>query len=406
MNVQFQAVSRLTPWLKAAGVAALLALPAACAKKPTPPPQGPPQVGFVTIRAEPVTRTTELPGRTAPTLSSDVRPQVNGIVLKRLFVEGSEVRAGQVLYQIDPAPYRAALDQARGQLANGQASLTTARLQAGRYADLVKINAVSRQDNDNAQAAYRQALATVQTDQAAVEAAAINLGYTKVLAPISGRIGRSAVTPGALVASEQTNALATIQALNPIYVDVAQSADALLKLRQALSGGQLDRAGPASARVKLLLSDGAAYPHDGVLKFSEVTVDQSTGSVTLRAEFPNPNGVLLPGMFVREQLNEGVYANAILAPQQGVSHDPKGNASAFVVGPDGKAQPRILKTAGIYGDKWLVTDGLRPGDRLIVEGLLNVKPGAAVKAVDATQAAPAPGSSSGPSSSGPPAGGG
>ncbi len=341
------------------------------------------------MKAEAVTRTAELPGRTSPTLSSDVRPQVNGIILKRLFVEGGEVRAGQVLYQIDPAPYRAALDQAKGQLANGQASLTTSRLQAERYADLVKINAVSRQDNDNAQAAYRQALATVQTDQAAVEAAAINLGYTRVVAPISGRIGRSAVTAGALVASEQTNALSTIQALDPIYVDVAQSADALLKLRQALTGGHLDRAGPTSARVRLVLSDGTPYPQAGVLKFSEVTVDQSTGSVTLRAEFPNPNAVLLPGMFVREVLNEGVYPDAILAPQQGVSHDPKGNATAFVVGPDGKVQARVLKTGGVYGDKWLVTDGLRPGDRLIVEGLLKVKPGIAVKAANADLSASA-----------------
>ena len=400
MNVQFQAEARrVRAWASWACAAALLA-PGACAKKPAgPPPQGPPQVGVVTMKAEAVTRTAELPGRTSPTLSSDVRPQVNGIILKRLFVEGSQVQAGQVLYLIDPAPYRAALDQARGQLANGQANLTTTRLQAQRYAELVKINAVSRQDDDNAQATYRQALATVQADQAAVEAAAINLGYTKVRAPISGRIGRSAVTPGALVTSDQTTALSTIQALDPIYVDVAQSSDALLKLRQAMLGGQLDRPGPSSARVKLVLSDGAPYPQGGVLKFSEVTVDQSTGSVTLRAEFPNPNGVLLPGMFVREQLSEGVYPDAILAPQQGVSHDPRGNATAFVVSPQGKAEPRVLKTGEIYGDKWLVTDGLRPGDRLIVEGLMKVKPGAAVKAVAATEQAPA-------SASAPPPGGG
>ncbi len=376
----------------------VLALAAACAKKPAPPPQGPPQVGYVTIKAEPVTRTTELPGRTAPTLSSDVRPQVNGIIKARLFTEGSDVSAGQVLYQIDPAPYQAALDQAKGTLANGEANLTTTRLQAQRYADLVKINAVSKQDNDNSQATYRQALATVQSDQAAVESAAINLGYTKVRAPISGRIGRSSITPGALVTSDQTTALATIQALDPVYVDVAQSADALLKLRQALSGGQLDRA-PSSARVKLVLSDGTPYPQEGVLKFSEVTVDQSTGSVVLRAVFPNPNKVLLPGMFVRAELNEGVYQNGILAPQQGVSHDPKGAATAFVVGPDGKAQPRTLKTAEAVGDKWLVTDGLKPGDKLIVEGLLKVQPGMAVHAVPANTTAPPPGSAT-PSATG------
>ena len=376
-----------------------LAAVTACAKKPPPPAPGPPEVGVVTLHGEPVTRTTELPGRTNPTLSSDVRPQVNGILKARLFVEGGDVGAGQVLYQIDPAPYQAALDQAKGALANGEANLTTTRLQAERYADLVKINAVSRQDNDNAQATYKQALATVQSDRASVEAAAINLGYTKVRAPISGRIGRSAVTPGALVTADQTAALATIQALDPIYVDVAQSADALLKLRQALSGGQLDRAGPSSARVKLVLSDGTPYPEEGVLKFSEVTVDQSTGSVTLRAVFPNPHAVLLPGMFVRAVLSEGVYPDAILAPQQGVTHDPKGAASAFVVDAGGKARPRTLKTAEAYGDKWLVTEGLRPGDRLIVQGLMKVHPGIAVKAVAADLATP-PASAASPAAGG------
>ena len=368
-----------------------VSLAAACAKKPAPPPQGPPQVGYVTIKAEPVTRTTELPGRTSPTLSSTVLPQVTGIIKARLFTEGGDVTAGQVLYQIDPAPYQATLDQAKGTLANAEANLVTTRLQAQRYADLVKINAVSKQDNDNSQATYLQALATVQADRAAVESAAINLGYTKVRAPISGRIGRSSVTPGALVTADQTTALSTIQALSPIYVDVTQSADDLLRLRQALSGGQLEHA-PSSARVKLVLSDGTPYPQEGELKFSEVTVDQSTGSVTLRALFPNPSKVLLPGMFVRAELNEGVYQNGILAPQQGVSHDPKGAATAFVVGPDGKAQPRTLTTAEAIGDKWLVTDGLKPGDRLIVEGLLKVQPGVKVHAVPAGSTGGAPGS--------------
>ena len=380
-------------------IAPLLALAAACHKAAPPPSKGPPQVGVVTLQAERAVRTAELPGRTNPTLSSDVRPQVNGILKSRLFTEGADVTAGQVLYQIDPAPYQAALDQAKGQLANGQANLTTTRLQADRYAELVKINAVSRQDNDNAQATYKQALATVQADQAAVEAAAINLGYTKVRAPISGRIGRSAVTPGALVTADQTTTLATIQALDPIYVDVTQSADALLALRRALSGGQLDRAGPNSAKVKLMLADNAAYPAEGELRFSEVTVDPSTDSVVLRAVFPNPNKVLLPGMFVREELNEGVYPNAILAPQQGVSHDPKGAATAMVVGSGGKAEPRQLKVAGVQGDRWIVTDGLKPGDRLIVEGLLTLQPGMAVKAVPAKlpagASAPAPAAGAG-----------
>ena len=364
-------------------VFAALAFLAGCHKAAPPPPPPPPQVGVVTLQAEPVTRTAELPGRTNPTLSSDVRPQVNGIIKARLFVEGSDVKAGQVLYQIDPAPYQATLDQAKGTLANAQANLTSTRLQAQRYAELVKVNAVSRQDNDNAQASYKQALATVQSDQAAVESAEINLGYTKVRAPISGRIGRSAVTPGALATADQTAALATIQALDPIYVDVTQSADALLALRRALSGGQLGRAGPDSAKVRLLLADNSAYPSEGQLRFSEVTVDQTTDSVTLRAVFPNPGKVLLPGMFVREELNEGVYPNAILAPQQGVSHDARGGATAMVVGADGKVQPRQVKTAGVQGDRWIVTDGLKPGDRLIVEGLLTAQPGMAVHATPA-----------------------
>jgi membrane fusion protein (multidrug efflux system) len=315
-------------------------------------------------------------------LSSDVRPQVNGILKARLFTEGGDVKAGQILYEIDAAPYQAALDQAKGQLASAQANLTTTRLQADRYADLVKINAVSRQDNDNAQATFKQALATVQTDRAAVEAAAINLGYTHVRAPISGRIGRSLVTPGALVAANQTTALATIQALSSIYVDVTQSADAVLTLRKALTGGQLDKT-PASARVTLILSDGSAYPHEGALRVTDVTVDQTTDSVTLRALFPNPNDVLLPGMFVRAELNEGVYPGVILAPQQGVSHDPKGGATAMVVGATGKAESRQIKTAGVYGDKWIVTSGLKAGDKLIVEGLLTLQPGMPVKASEA-----------------------
>ena len=409
MNIHFQLRRRVRPCLvtsapslsvrksRRLGVAAVsLALAAGCHKAAPPQPQGPPQVGIVTMQAQPVGRMAELPGRTSATLTSDVRPQVNGILRARLFTEGTDVKAGQVLYQIDPAPYQAALDQAKGTLASAQANLTTARLQSQRYADLVKINAVSRQDNDNAQASYKQALATVQTDQAAVESAAINLGYTKVRAPISGRIGRSLVTPGALVTADQTTALATIQTLNPIYVDLTQSADALLGLRKALSGGQLDRT-PASAGVKLLLADGTAYPAQGVLKFSEVTVDPSTDSVTLRAVFPNPNDVLLPGMFVRAELDEGLYPNAVLAPQQGVSHDAKGGATAMVVGADGKAQTRQIKAVGVQGDKWIVTDGLAAGDRLIVEGLLTVQPGMTVKPVRArlpsapSSAVPTPG---------------
>ncbi len=384
-----------------AGVAAsalALAL-SGCGKKAAgPPPMGPPVVGYVTVQPQAVTLTTELPGRTSAYLTSDVRPQVNGIVQSRLFVEGADVRKGQALYQIDPAPYRAALDQAKAQLQNAQANLATLKVKAERYGDLVKINAVSKQDEDDAEAAYKQGLAVAAQNRAAVASAAINLGYTRVTAPISGRIGRSLVTPGALVQAGQATALATIQTLDPIYVDVSQSADQLLALKRALQGGQLSGGGPAGARVRLMLQDGTAYPHEGALRFSEVTVDPATGSVTLRAQFPNPDRLLLPGLFVRAVIVEGVQPNGILAPQPAVSRDEKGRATAFVVGPDGKAEARILTTTQAVGGSWLVTGGLKPGDHLILQGLMNVHPGAQVKASPATgqdpdrgDAAPAPG---------------
>jgi membrane fusion protein (multidrug efflux system) len=355
---------------------------------------GPPVVGYVVVKTQPVTLTTELPGRTSPYLTSDVRPQVNGIVKARLFKEGGDVRVGQPLYQIDPAPYRASFDQAKAQLLSAQANLATLKLKAERYADLVKINAVAKQDYDDAEAAYKQAVATVAQNQAAVESAKINLDYTRVAAPISGRIGRSLVTPGALVTSGQTTALATIQTLDPIYVDVTQSADQLLALKRAIAGGQLTGAGPSSARVKLLLQDGTPYPVEGTLKFSEVTVDQSTGSVTLRAVFPNPNRLLLPGLYVRAVIVQGLQPQGILAPQAAVSRNEKGQATAFVVGPQNQAEPRILKTGQAIGDAWLVTGGLRPGDKLITEGLMKVRPGAPLKPVPAGAASPPP---SGPS---------
>ncbi len=384
---------RLAVTLRLAAVAGLCALAACGPHGPHGPPNmGPPSVGYVVVKTEPVTLTTELPGRTNPYLTSDVRPQVNGIVKARLFTEGGEVRAGQALYQIDPAPYKASLDQAKAQLLSAEANLTTLKLKADRYADLVKINAVAKQDYDDAEAAYKQAEAAVAQNKAAVESAEINLGYTRVTAPISGRIGRSLVTPGALVTSGQSTALATIQTLDPIYVDVSQSADQLIALKRAIAGGQLAGAGPASARVKLLLQDGTPYPAEGVLKFSEVTVDQTTGSVTLRAVFPNRNHVLLPGLYVRAEIVEGVEPNGVLAPQAAVSRNEKGEATAFVVGADGKAEPRTLKTGQAIGGAWLVTDGLKPGDKLITEGLLNVRPGAPVRPVPAgSPPAPPPG---------------
>ena len=375
------------------GMAAAVAV-SACHKAPAPPPQGPPTVGFVVVETQPVTLTAELPGRTSAYQTSDVRPQVNGILRARLFTEGSEVRAGQVLYEIDPAPYRAALAQARAALQTAQATVGTLRLKAERYADLVKINAVARQEADDAKAAYDQAVATVAQQRAAVQTAQINVGYTRVTAPISGRIGRSLVTPGALVSSGQAEALATIQQMDPIYVDLTQSADQLLQLRRAIAGGQLTGGPPSSTPVKLLLQDGTPYPHGGVLRLSEVTVEPTTGSVTLRAAFPNPERLLLPQLYVRAVITQGTDPDGVLAPQAAVSRNERGQATAFVVGPDGKAQPRILKTGQAVGASWLVLDGLKPGDRLITEGLMKVKPGAPVKAVAAGAgpgAAPGPG---------------
>jgi membrane fusion protein (multidrug efflux system) len=361
---------------------------AGCGHPPSRPPMGPPNVGVVTLQAQPVTLQTELAGRTTPYAISDVRPQVNGIIKARLFTEGSNVKAGQVLYQIDPAPYRAAYDQAAAQLANAQANLVTLKLKADRYADLIKINAISRQDADDANAAYGQAVAAVAQQKAAVEAAKINLDYTKVTAPISGRIGRSAYTQGALVTAGQTDALTTVQALDPIYVDITQSSADVEKLRQSLASGGLD--GSKSAPVTLKLEDGSSYPLQGHLEFTDVTVDQTTGTVDLRAVFPNPHGDLLPGMYVRAVVVQGVARGAILAPQQGIAHDEKGEPTALVVTPDGKAELRELKVDRAIGDKWLVSDGLKAGDQLIVEGTLNVQqPGMPVHAVPAGSGPPA-----------------
>jgi membrane fusion protein (multidrug efflux system) len=341
-------------------------------------------VGVVTLRAAPVTLITELPGRTSPFETSDVRPQVGGIIVDRPFTEGGQVRAGQVLYRIDPAPYRAAYDQARAQVASAEAALVTARNKAERYADLVKINGVARQDYDDAQAAYGQAAASLQQLRAAADAARINLGYATITAPISGRIGISTVTKGALVTTGQTNALTTIQRLDPIYVDVTEAASEVLRLRRALQAGRVTGGGPASLTVRLKLEDGSDYPLEGRLQFTDVTVDQTTGAVTLRAIFPNPGDLLLPGMYVRAEVAQGVAPAGLLAPQQGVGRDEKGQPTAMVVNAQGRAEFRALQTGQAVGNAWLVTSGLKPGDRLIVEGLQRVKPGAPVRAVAAT----------------------
>lgn len=342
---------------------------------------GPAEVGVVTITPKHITLTTELTGRTAPFLIAEVRPQVGGIIKKRLFVEGSDVKEGQVLYLIDPATYEAALASAKAAQSRAEALLVSTKLRAERYQELVKIKAVSQQEDDEAQAAYKQAEAELAAAKAAVQTAEINLAYTKVTAPISGRIGRSTMTEGALVTANQANALATIQHLSTMYVDVTQSSSELLELKRNLSNGLLKRGAADQAKVKLHLEDGSDYNHYGTLKFSEVTVDQSTGSVTLRAVFPNPAQQLLPGMFVRAILEEGVSDQAILVPQRGVTRTPDGTPIAMVVDAEEKAAVRPLQVVRTIGDAWLVRDGLQAGDRVIVEGLQRARPGTPLKAV-------------------------
>lgn len=367
----------------------LAAVVAGCGKKAAPPPQaGPPEVGIIVVKPEKVSLTTELPGRTAPQFVAEVRPQVGGIIQKRLFTEGADVKAGQVLYQIDPASYQAAYASAKASQSRVEATLVSLRLTEGRYRDLVKIKAVSQQDYDNASAALQQAEAELAIAKAAVETARINLAYTKISAPISGRIGRSTVTDGALVTANQTTALATIQQLDSMYVDVTQSTADLLRLKQTLANGVLKKS--SSAQVKLLLEDGSPYPLPGTLKFSEVTVDQSTGSVTLRAVFPNPKQSLLPGMFVRAVLEEGINDNAILVPQRGVTRTPKGDAMVMTVSAEEKAEPRPIKVVRTVGDSWLVSEGLKTGDRVILEGLQKARPGTPVRAVPFGSTAAAP----------------
>jgi len=353
----------------------------------------PPEVAVVVIHPQRVELTTELPGRTSAFRVAEIRPQVSGIVQKRLFQEGSDVKAGQLLYQIDPAPFQVAHESAKASLAKAQANLPTLRLKAERYKELLAENAVSRQDYDDAAAGLEQSRAEVEYWKAAVEAARINLGYTRVAAPISGRIGKSSITDGALVTAYQPAALAVIQQLDPIYVDVSQSSAELLRLRRSLESGRLSAGGEASRKVRLLLEDGTPYPQEGALQFRDVTVEPTTGSFTVRIVTPNPHNLLLPGMFLRAVVQEGVMEQAILAPQQGVIRTPKGDPVAWVVDETGKVQQRPLVLNRTIGNAWLVASGLAAGDRVIVEGMLNVRPGASVKAVPlsppkATAAAP------------------
>jgi len=354
-----------------------------CGKKQDskPPQAGPPEVGVMTVQPQRVAITTELPGRTSAHMVAEVRPQVNGIIQKRVFTEGSDVKAGQLLYQIDPATYQAAFASAKAAEARAEANLIPARLKEERYKDLVKIKAVSQQDYDDAYAGFKQAEAEVASAKAAVETARINLAYSKVTAPISGRIGKSTVTDGALVTANQPAPLATIQQLGSMYVDITQSSADLLRLQQTMASGLLKKGGAASAKVKLLLENGTPYPLEGTIKFSDVTVDPSTGSVTLRSLFPNPKQTLLPGMFVRAVVQEGVNEQAILVPQRGVTRNPKGEAMVMVVGAEEKVEPRVVKVERTVGDSWLVSEGLKAGDRVILEGLQKARPGTPVKAV-------------------------
>jgi membrane fusion protein (multidrug efflux system) len=346
------------------------------------------EVGVVTLEPTAVTLTRELPGRTSAFRVAEVRARVNGIVLRRLFTEGADVKEGQPLFAIDPAPYRAVLEGAKAQLARAEAQLANARLVADRTADLVKDNAVSKQEFDTATAALKASEADVAAGKAAVETAQINLGYTTVTSPVSGRIGRSMVTEGAYVQQAQATLLAVVQQLDPVYVDVTQSSVEVLRLRQDLEGGKLQRAGRDQAKVKLLLEDGREYGVAGSLQFTDVTVDPTTGSVALRALFPNPKRDLMPGMFVRARLEEGVNPDALLVPQQAISRDQKGLPFALVVGPDRKVERRPIVTDRAIGDAWLVSSGLKRGEQVIVEGLQKVRPGVEVKPVAAAAAAP------------------
>jgi membrane fusion protein (multidrug efflux system) len=333
----------------------------------------PPPVSFVVVQQTPVSLTTTLPGRTAPFETSDVRPQVNGLIRARSFVEGDMVRAGQPLYRIDAAPYEAQVASARAALARAQSTIASSGALARRYGELVKINAIARQEFENAQGSAAQARADVAAQQAALRSAQIDLARTTVRAPITGRIGRSLVTTGALVTNQQTNPLTTIQRLDPIYVDIQQSSADLLRLREQIMSGKISRDG--AARVRVRLETGNLYPIEGTLRFADVTVDPTTGSQTIRALIPNPKGLLLPGMFVRAELPEGVQANAMLVPQRAVGRDERGNPTVMVVGAGNKVEVRPITTSRTQGDNWIVTTGLKPGDHVIVEGAMMLRPG-------------------------------
>jgi membrane fusion protein (multidrug efflux system) len=374
----------------AALTVAVLALSLAACGKGGEQPGGPGgqkgQVTVVTLKPETVTLTRELPGRTSASLVAEVRPQVNGIVEQRLFVEGGLVRAGQPLYQLDNKTYAADLETAKATLARGEAALNSARLNAQRSSDLVKIDAVSKQDDETAVATLKQSQADVASGRAAVQSAGVILGRARITSPISGRIGKSAVTQGALVTANQADPLAVVQQLDPVHVDISQSSAELLALRKQIAAGTLTE---ANTPVTILLEDGSKYPLEGKLAFSEVTVDEGTGSFLLRVVVPNPDNLLMPGMYVRAVITPAVVQDAVLAPQRGITHDPKGNATAMVLGADGKVQSRAVTVSRTIGDQWLVEDGLAAGDKVIVEGLQKIKPGMPARATEAVAPASA-----------------
>lgn len=361
-----------------AGASLLLA---ACSGDDAPMQMPTPEVTVVTLTSQPVPLTRELAGRTVPFVVAEVRPQATGVVKARLFEEGSLVKAGQVLYQLDDASYRAARDAAAAALARARASATSARLAAERSTELVAAKLISQQDHERTIAAAGEAAADVAAAAAELKAAEVNLGYTRITSPISGRAGKSSVTQGALVTANQEQALVTVQQLDPIFVDLAQSSSELLQLRQEIEAGKVERADGVA--VKILLEDGSAYAHEGRLEFTDVTVDPGTGSYTLRVRVPNPDNLLLPGMYVRAVVELGVRPDGVLAPQQGIGRDPKGNATAMVVTPEGKVEARVVQASRTIGDQWLVDAGLAAGDRVIVEGLQKVRPGGDAKAVEA-----------------------
>ncbi|CAM3194946.1 Toluene efflux pump periplasmic linker protein TtgA [Sphingomonas antarctica] len=359
-----------------AALASILVLLSACQGKQDNPAPPPTAVGYVVVSEQAVALSTELPGRTAPFETSDVRPQVNGLIRARLFTEGDLVHAGQPLYRIDPAPYQAQVASARAALAKARASIASSAALARRYGELVKINAIARQEYENAQGTAAGNRADVAAQQAALQAAEIDLSRTTIRAPISGRIGRSLATTGALVTASQADPLTTISRLDPIYVDIQQSSTDLLRLREQLLAGQVARTGPTQVRVKL--ETGTIYPQTGTLRLTDVTVNPTTGSQTVRAIIPNDAGLLLPGMFVRAVLPQGTQSRAILVPQRAVSRDERGNATVMVVGAGNKAEPRVLQTSRAQGDNWIVTSGLKPGDKVIVEGGMMLRPGMVV----------------------------